>query len=412
MRPLGIAPIPGEGGGDGGGVGGGGSGGPVLIGGDDADDHGFFDTDLQLNMTGWLYIEEGFNNIGPSVRNGNSMVVCLGCNEGEAEDGFASGFDFSALHLTAGWSRLSITGADGISNFFNGESDININNTGILYMPTDENNVGGGITEAEMAVVNAHADAINTFVSCGGGLFAHDESNISNGWGWLTALLPGLVVNDGEEDCTVDTLHLSLAGAAAFPHLTDDIASQATPWHSWFSGEFGGLDVLITGPCPELEQLVDHPVVLGGSHVQIRPSIQLSPDTAANPVGTRHFLVAHVTTIGDVPIPNVTVTFKVTSGPNQGVISDPISTDQNGFAYFDYLGSSLIGIPAQCGPLTDQIVASFVDVCQQEQPSNAVTKTWFSSDCNGNGVPDECETDTDGDGTIDACESIDLLRIR
>ena len=32
------------------------------------------------------------------------------------------------------------------------------------------------------------------------------------------------------------------------------------------------------------------------------------------------------------------------------------------------------------------------------------------SDCNGNGIPDECEPDTDGDGTIDDCDaSIDLM---
>ncbi|MFQ5502891.1 MAG: thrombospondin type 3 repeat-containing protein, partial [Phycisphaerae bacterium] len=28
-----------------------------------------------------------------------------------------------------------------------------------------------------------------------------------------------------------------------------------------------------------------------------------------------------------------------------------------------------------------------------------------SGDCNGNGTPDECETDGDGDGVIDACDN-------
>ena len=36
----------------------------------------------------------------------------------------------------------------------------------------------------------------------------------------------------------------------------------------------------------------------------------------------------------------------------------------------------------------------------------------ISTDCNGNGIPDECEPDTDGDGTIDDCDaSFDLMAI-
>ena len=44
-------------------------------------------------------------------------------------------------------------------------------------------------------------------------------------------------------------MNLTTEGQAAFPNLTDAIISAATPWHSFFTGTFGGLDVLATSPC-------------------------------------------------------------------------------------------------------------------------------------------------------------------
>ena len=51
-------------------------GGPVLIGGDDTDDH--------FEGAGEFYMREGFNFLGPLVTNGNKLAVCIGCN---AENG-------------------------------------------------------------------------------------------------------------------------------------------------------------------------------------------------------------------------------------------------------------------------------------------------------------------------------------
>ena len=115
------------------------TGGPVLIGGDDADDHGYFANGL--NQSGWLYIEDGFNLIGPEVRNGNNTVVCLGCDPNfdptagpalvcgcapqpcsapnRALDAFRSAFDGSDL-AAAGWTRVEISGTAALQDFFAG----------------------------------------------------------------------------------------------------------------------------------------------------------------------------------------------------------------------------------------------------------------------------------------------------
>ena len=105
-------------------------GGPVLIGGDDADDHGSFDG--LNNQTGWLYIEDGFNTLGPNVSNGNTVAVCLGCNGSGASGGFESGFDLSNLP-GLGWTRVTLTVVADITAFFDGSGVTNVNVTRIHH---------------------------------------------------------------------------------------------------------------------------------------------------------------------------------------------------------------------------------------------------------------------------------------
>ncbi len=264
-----------------------GRGGPVIIGGDDADDHGDFTEGG--NEEGWLYIQDAFNLIGPQVANGNRLAVCLGCNTivlPEDEDGelfellraFQSGFDQSG-GPAAGWTRQVLTGSTAISNFFNNVGAVTLEDAGIIYMPSHseaEDEFGeeiiARITDEEMAVINANASALNRFVAEGGGLFVHDQSRTEGGFGWLATLLPGLEFNDADETaCDDGTLELTAAGSASFPSLTDEIVSNATPWHSWFSGNLGGLQVLVTGPCKTSNG--DEPVIIGGAQVRISGSL-------------------------------------------------------------------------------------------------------------------------------------------
>ena len=132
-------------------------------------------------------------------------------------------------------------------------------------MPTVVGNVGGGISDAELAVVNLNGTTINSFVTAGGGLFTQEQANSTIGYGWLTALLPGFLVMGDNMGGVADsgTLQLTAQGIAQFPTLTNADISNATPWHAFFGGNFGGLQTLIVGNGDNVGGFND-PVVLGG----------------------------------------------------------------------------------------------------------------------------------------------------
>ena len=230
--------------------------GPIIIAGTDADDHG--SSSATANFNGWLFMQKALENIAPQVSNGKTSAVCIGCNGSSAEGAFNSAFDKSSF--AGGWTRTSLSTATDITNFFNGTGTTNINNAGIYYMPTDSGNVGGGITAAQLAIVNANAGLLNTFVAGGGGFFAQDEQYQTGGWGWLTTLLPGIVLQADGTQTNASSLTITPAGNTAFPGLTNTDVSSATPWHGWFTGNFGGLTALVTGPVPTGQGAV----VIGG----------------------------------------------------------------------------------------------------------------------------------------------------
>ncbi len=233
--------------------------GPVIIDGSDAEEHGSV-TGGGVNTFGWEYFQRGFENLLPQVGNGNTVAVCLGCT-GNTQSAFASAFDLATK--PAGWTRETIDGATAITDYFGGTLTRTLANTGLLYFPTGEGTTSGGITAAELAVLNTNALAINAFVggpgdpTLGGGLFAHGEGFTTGAWGWLTTLIPGIIpVNSGGGS----NLELTGAGAAAFPGLSDADIQGATPWHNHFEGSFGGLQVLVattSGPAGRA-------VVIGG----------------------------------------------------------------------------------------------------------------------------------------------------
>ena len=230
--------------------------GPVIIDGTDAEEHG--GVSGGVNIEGWEYFQRGFENLLPQVGNGNTVAVCLGCT-GNTQSAFASAFDLAAK--PAGWTRETIDGVTDITNYFAGTLPRTLANTGLLYFPTGAGTTSGGITSAELAVLNANAAAINLFVggtgdpTKGGGLFAHGEGFTPGAWGWLTALIPGII----PVDSGTGTLVLTPAGTAAFPGLTDSDIQGATPWHNHFEGNFGGLQVLVTTTNPS-----GRAVILGG----------------------------------------------------------------------------------------------------------------------------------------------------
>jgi uncharacterized repeat protein (TIGR01451 family) len=105
-----------------------------------------------------------------------------------------------------------------------------------------------------------------------------------------------------------------------------------------------------------------------GTAAVVGKGIVLAPASATNPVGTPHTVTATVQDTNGNPISGVTVTFRVTSGPNMGLTGTGV-TDAQGKATFTYT-SALTG--------TDTIVASFSDATQT-YTSNEVTKTWTAA---------------------------------
>jgi hypothetical protein len=218
--------------------------GPVIIDGTDAEEHGGLSGGVNIN--GWEYFQRGFENLLPQVGNGNTVAVCLGCT-GNTQSAFASAFDLATK--PAGWTRETVDGEINIASYFAGTlgTGRTLANTGLIYLPTG-GNTSGGITGAELAVVNANAIPLNDFVggagnpSAGGGLFAHGEGGTIGAWGWLTTLIPGIVATESGGGAN---LTLTAAGSAAFPGLTNGDVNNGTPWHNHFSGSFGGLQVLV-----------------------------------------------------------------------------------------------------------------------------------------------------------------------
>ena len=236
--------------------------GPVVIDGTDANDHG--SASGGANLAGWLYMQKALENLAPQVGNGNKTVVALGTTGGEATTAINSAFNLSNLSGPGGWTLTHIDGAAAITAYFVG----GMANTGILYIPT-VGLTGGDMTSTELAVVNANAANIASFVggagtpSVGGGLFAQGETG-TGAYAWLTTLIPGITVTNIGGGGVGTNIELTVAGSAAFPGLTNADLAGADPWHNYFGGNLGTLQVLGTAPHTTPNGTFTRNVILGG----------------------------------------------------------------------------------------------------------------------------------------------------
>lgn len=225
--------------------------GPVVIGGDDLNDHGSWNG--TSNLLGWLYIQNALASLIPQVTlSGNDgTIVVLGSDPSGigATGGDACGAaNFPAQALAPPRTVTCIEGDAAITAYLSGVAS-GTNRPAVIVYPGD--GASNGVDPAEEAAWLAGATTIANYVAAGGGLLAHEGE-----FTWLTALLPGIVVSS---TCEADPgATLTTAGGTAFPTLTDaDI--NAGPCHASFSGDFGGLQVLANdGSLPPL------PFILGG----------------------------------------------------------------------------------------------------------------------------------------------------
>ncbi|HUQ21807.1 MAG TPA: hypothetical protein VM049_02235 [Gaiellaceae bacterium] len=110
-------------------------------------------------------------------------------------------------------------------------------------------------------------------------------------------------------------------------------------------------------------------VLARGEGLRLVRQIDLTPDSATNPVGTSHTLTATVRENG-TPVAETRVTFTVLSGPNAGRTGTD-DTDADGKATFTYTDTGGAG--------TDTIQATYRDREERLQESNIATKTWGSA---------------------------------
>lgn len=237
--------------------------GSFIIAGTDADDHGF--ASGGANQDGWLFMQRALENIAPGVTNTNKTVFVLGSTPGSTAGNAAlSAFNLSSLPAN-GWTVSIVDTVANLTSFFS----TGINSAGILMMDSG-GNVAGGADSNERGLFTTNASVIDSFLGGGGGLFSQ-----ANGYGWVSALVPGLTVTNEQNS----GLALTAAGTAAFPGLTNQDLS-AGPWHNFF-GNTGTLPILATSTDTSRPGV---PVILGaqgGSVTNPDPPTASVPDTGS-----------------------------------------------------------------------------------------------------------------------------------
>jgi hypothetical protein len=216
-------------------------GGPVILGGDDLDDHGSFNG--TVNVQGWLYIQTALQTLlATSTRPGatpNTVAALGSADDGAAFNSGGGAIKSAAAQLSPPATVTYYDGAAAITQFFDDLAS-GATNPAVIWIPG--NDVGNDIDAAEGAVLTSHAIAIKNYINSGGGLMSHTGG--PNVYGWLTVLLPG-IVND--QICNSTGATLTPAGIATLPGLSiSDIDINAGPCHSSFSGSLGVLQVLAT----------------------------------------------------------------------------------------------------------------------------------------------------------------------
>ncbi len=200
--------------------------GPIILSGMDPEDHGTPGADMIRDIMDFVVSNADIN--GPAGT--GTQVLMLGGGAGPI--GF-SGVDASAIATGLGYTLTHVSGAAAITaQDFTGFDAI--------YMPTGNEDISGGLTDAEVLAINGRGADIVTFVNDGGGLAAFAQNN-PGGYGWFP--LGGLATTDlgvgGLNGITVTAIGSTILSPSA---------TAVEPFHTTFDGPAGffGLDVLAT----------------------------------------------------------------------------------------------------------------------------------------------------------------------
>lgn len=192
----------------------------------------------------------------------------------------------------------------------------------MLWIPDD-----WGRSGAVNTVFTNNAEKIADFVNSGGGLF----SNV-NTYGWLTALLPSAVFNNGgcnggPEATTDGTTDFGLSNAIV-----------AACWHGYFTGNVGTLKTLVDYPYPSMSD-TRKAVSIGGGAVSLPSSFTLGISPQSPEAGQDLTITALAQTLAGVPQAGVSVTVTVSAGPDAGQ-TFTATTDSTGRAIITVRTSS------------------------------------------------------------------------
>ena len=208
-----------------------------------------------------------------------------------------------------------------VNAFFN--TTISASTPKMIWIPDD-----WGRSSAVEAIFTANAEKLADFVNSGGGIFASYGS-----YGWLTALLPNAVFNNGGcnggPEATAD-------GTADFG-LTNTIVAAC--WHGYFTGNIGTLKVLVDYPYPSPTS-TRKAVSIGGGSVSLPSSFILAVSPTNPEAGQPLTITATAQTLAGVPQAGVTVSMTVTSGPDAGQ-TFTATTNASGIATFTINTSSV-----------------------------------------------------------------------
>ncbi len=214
---------------------GGGRLGPIIVSGMDPEDHGTPGQDMIRDIMNFVVTNSALHQT-------HSKIIMFGGSStvGATTRNIATGLGFTLTQVTG-------TAINGV--------DLNPLTTpyDAIYMPTADADIGGGLTTADLALINARGPAIVAFVNKGGGLAAFAQ-NITGGFDWFP--LGGLqTVNLGGNGAN----GITVTADGAF--ILSSTATAVQPFHQAFVGPAGffGLKVLAT----ESGSLL-RPLIIGG----------------------------------------------------------------------------------------------------------------------------------------------------
>ena len=241
--------------------------GPVFIDGGDRDDHGSFSAGA--NQNGWKFIQQAVQFVRTGSFNPGTIkdVLIIGANGSTASAAIGS-----ALSVL-GYSSDTVTAVGPGAMQIGG---VNFGNYKLIYVPSNEespfNNTPGGITNPQLAALNARKADIQAYVKTGGGIVALTEQDSVGAYGWLELPLP-FVTFPNFETVMVQDPNLVAAGFS----ITNAELSAGTPSHNGFSGPpgFNGLDVFVRDDDGQVVTLGQGPIndsIGGGPTTQISGS--------------------------------------------------------------------------------------------------------------------------------------------